>query len=73
MKTNYWIQKTKMKKGALSKQLGVPMKENIPKDVLKRVVEADIGKKVTVPKGKVTVTRLMKRRAVMASTLKRFK
>lgn len=73
MKTKKWIQKTKMKKGALSRQLGVPVAKNIPIKVLDRVVKAEIGTKVMVPKGKVTVTRLMKKRAVMARTLKGIK
>lgn len=73
MKAKKWIQRTKIKKGALSKQIGVPVSKNIPIKVLNKIVKADIGTKVTVPKGRVTVTRLMKRRAVMARTLKSIK
>lgn len=73
MRVKKWIQKTKMKKGSLSRQLGVPVKENIPVGVLNKVVKAKVGTKVMVPKGKVTVTKLMKRRAVFAKTLKGLK
>jgi hypothetical protein len=68
-----WIQKAKIKKGALSRQLGIPIEKKIPITVLNKVVKAKIGTKVRVPKGKITVTRLIKRRAVMAKTLKLIK
>jgi hypothetical protein len=72
-KIKKWIQSSRLKKGALSRQLGVPIAKNIPITVLNKVVKAKIGTRVLVPKGKVTVTRLMKRRAVMAKTLKLIK
>jgi len=34
-----WIQSIKMKKGALSKQLGVPEKKDIPMSKLKKAVK----------------------------------
>jgi hypothetical protein len=40
---NKWIQRTHMKKGALSKQLGVPLKKNIPVTLLNKIVSAKAG------------------------------
>jgi hypothetical protein len=68
-----WIQKTGIKKGALSKQIGVPIEKNIPMKVLNKITSTEVGRTVTVPKGKVKVTLLLKRRAVMAKNLKKIK
>jgi hypothetical protein len=70
---NKWIQKTKMKKGTLSRQIGIPIAKNIPMGLLNKIASTDIGKSVVVPKGRITVTRKLKRRAVMARNLKRIK
>lgn len=71
-----WIQNAlkKGKKGALSRQLGIQQKENIPFTLLRKIKYAEIGDKVHNPTGKgkrwITVTRLMKQRAVCALNLK---
>lgn len=69
-----WIQKTKIKKGALSRQLGIPEEENIPGTLLDKVVEAKPGQTITNPtkegKRRIKVTRLMERRAILARNLK---
>ena len=78
-KKKFWIKTAlaKRKKGALSRQLGIPEEENIPITLLKAIRDADIGKMVHNPttKGKrrIKTTRLLKRRAVLALTLKRMK
>lgn len=73
-KVNKWIQKTGLKKGALSKQLGIPEEENLPKTFLRKIVEAKPRERVINPtkigKSSVKVTRLMERRSIMALTLK---
>jgi len=70
-----WIQKAVKKPGALSRQLGIPVEENIPKTLLEKIAKAPIGAVIKNPtkKGKreIKVTRLLKRRAVLALTLKR--
>lgn len=57
-------------KGLFHKQLGVPVKQRIPKTLVKEIVETPIGKKVRNPtkigKKSMKVTRLMKQRAVFA-------
>jgi len=74
-----WIQEAihKGRKGALSRQLDIPEKDNIPVALLRVIKYADIGEMVHNPtsKGKkwIKVTRLLKRRAVMAMTLKGLK
>lgn len=69
MKNKRWIQKAKLKKGTLSRQLGIPEKDNIPIALLEKVKKANVGTKV---KGR-TVTMLMKKRANLALNLKRMK
>ena len=72
-----WIQQAvkKSKKGALSRQLGIPEEKNIPATLLNRIKAAEIGETVRNPcetgKQHVKVTRLLKKRAVLASTLKK--
>jgi hypothetical protein len=70
-----WIQKAGLKKGALSRQLGIPEKENIPFSFLDEIVRSPIGSVVVNPttagKKRIKVTLLLKRRAVMALNLKR--
>ncbi len=76
-KKNLWIQSAKLKKGTLSRQLGIPIEENIPVTLLKRIRDSDIGEVVRNPtkKGKkqFRVTKLLKRRSVLALTLKGIK
>jgi hypothetical protein len=57
-KVNKWIQKAKPKPGALHKQLGYPVGQPIPPQVLQKGYTAKVG---TQLHGK-TVTPLMKRR-----------
>jgi hypothetical protein len=70
-----WIQQAlrKQKKGSLSRQLGIPEEKNIPVTLLNKIKAADIGDTVKNPcetgKSRVKVTRLLKKRAVLASTL----
>lgn len=68
---SYWIQKTGVKKhkGALHRQLSVPIGNKIPKHFLTDISKAKIGTKVRGHK----VTHLLKRRAVLAETFRRYK
>ena len=70
-----WIQKVAIKEGALSRQLGIPEAENIPVTLLKAIKKAHIGDTVQNPtqsgKRKIKVTLKIKRRAVLALTLKK--
>ena len=70
----FWIQKTHMKKGTLSNQLGIPIKQNIPVRLLRKIRIAKIGTTITNPTDsgikKIKVTRVLKKRVVLASTLK---
>lgn len=75
--TARWIQKTGLKKGTLSRQLGIPEEENIPITLLEKIRRAEIGAVVRNPtktgKRRIKVTRKLKRRAVLALTLKRMR
>lgn len=66
-----WIQKAKVKKGALSKQLGVPEKDRIPISLLEKIQSAEVGTKIKNGKKVITVTRLLKHRSNFALTMKR--
>lgn len=73
---DYWIQKAELKPGALSRQLKIPEKENIPMRLLDKIISAKSGQTIrnTTGKGKRTikVTRLLERRAIAAKKLKEF-
>ena len=73
-KVNKWIQKIHLKKGSLSKQLGVPVAKDIPVTLLKKIQSAKKGSVVTNPgklgKKKVTATGLLKKRVNLAINLK---
>ena len=72
-----WIQSAELKEGALSRQLNIPISENIPVTLLKAIRDSDIGTIIKNPtkmgKQETTVTPLLKRRVVLALTLKGFK
>lgn len=68
-----WIQDTKMKKGALHKQLSYDEDEKIPAGILKKIVDGEVGSKVKIKGEEHTITALMKKRANMAQTLKGLK
>lgn len=72
--TDKWMQKAfkEHTKGSLHRQLKVPHKEKIPKELLTKVKETPIGEKVAVD-GHVKVTRLLKKRATLAHTARFFK
>ena len=70
-----WI--PKLKKGVLSRQLGIPEKKNIPITLLNRIASAPIGATIKNPtktgKRRIKVTSKLKKRAVLARTLKRIR
>ncbi len=69
-----FIQKLKLKKGSLSKQLGIAEKDKIPFKLLNKIIKAKAGDTITNPsqvgKRKIKVTRLIERRSILAKTLK---
>jgi len=72
-----WIQSAKLKEGTLSRQLDIPIEDNIPVTLLKTIRDTEIGETIKNPtktgKRQFKVTRLLNRRAVLALTLKGFK
>lgn len=72
--TYKFIQNAHLKKGTLSRQLGIPIKKNIPNKLLNKISRTKIGKTISNPsslgKRKLRVTRTLKKRAVLAKTLK---
>lgn len=68
-----WIQKAGIKRGALSRQLGIPEKKNIPMSLLNKIVKSKPGKTVKFGSRKIKVTRKLERRAIMARNLKRLR
>jgi len=71
-----FIKKAKLKPGALSRQLGIPEKDNIPFTLLEKIKKAEIGKTIKNPtksgKREIKVTKKLKKRVVLALTMKRF-
>ena len=69
-----WIPQD-LKRGALSRQLGIPEEKNIPFTLLEKIRRTKIGERIRNPtktgKRLIRVTRLLKKRAVLALTLKR--
>lgn len=78
-KKNLWIQDavSKHKKGSLHRQLEVPQDHKIRKTLLVKIKHAEIGDKIRNPaktgKSQIKVTRLLKKRAVLAHTLRELK
>jgi hypothetical protein len=72
-----WIQKAGIKKGALSRQLDIPIAKDIPMRLLDKIVRAKAGDVITNPsklgKRRIKVTHLLERRAILARNLKRMK
>jgi len=66
-----WIQRIDMKEGALHRQLGIPADKKIPVRLLQKIKNAEIGDKVRWGNKTYKVTRLLKKRAVLALTLKK--
>jgi hypothetical protein len=64
-------------KGGLSRQLGIPIRKNIPKTLLNKVIKAKAGQTIVNPtktgKKRVKVTRLLERRAILARTLRKLR
>lgn len=71
-----FIKKAIKRPGALSRQLKIPIKKNIPMTLLNKIVKAKAGQTIRNPtkigKRRIKVTRLLERRAILARTLKRF-
>ena len=72
-----FIQKAHLKKGALSRQLGIKESNNIPLMLLDKIIKAKAGQSIKNPtkKGKavIKVTRLLERRAIFAKNMKNFR
>lgn len=66
--------KLNLKKGSLSRMLGIPEKDNIPLTLLRKIVKTETGMIIRNPtksgKRKIKVTRLLKKRASFALTVK---
>ncbi len=72
-----WIQKIRLKKGALHKQLGIPQDQKIPLSLLNKIIAAKPGDTITNPSNKgrkrIKITRVLEKRANLARNLKNIK
>ncbi len=70
-----WIQKAVNKPGTLHRQLQIPEDKKIPVVLLDKIIKAKAGDVIVNPtkigKGKIKVTRLLERRAILARNLKK--
>ena len=75
--TKYWIQHAKPKKGALSRQLGIPISANIPISLLVKIKKSPLNIYIPLPsisnKKRIKITRLLKKRANFALNVKRLR
>lgn len=62
--------KIEIKKGALSKQLGIPIEKDIPKGLLRKLKKMKVGGETEYKGKKIKITRLLKQRVNLAMTLK---
>ncbi len=73
--TRKFIRKAIKKPGSLSRQLGIPIKENIPVTLLNKIIKAKPGQIIINPattgRRRIKVTRKLERRAILAKTLKK--
>ena len=72
-----FIKKANLKEGALSRQLGIPIKRNIPINLLNKIAMAKIGQRIRNPTKSgnriIPVTSKLKKRSVFARNLKNFR
>ena len=62
-----------IKEGTLSKQLNIPVKDNIPMSLLRRLVKVENGSKFMHQGKEKKMTPLLKKRVTLAITLKSLK
>ena len=55
-----------LKKGALSKTLGIPEEKNIPKSLLQKIKKAEVGTTMEYKGKKIKVTKLLQKRVNFA-------
>lgn len=69
-----FIAKANLKKGALRSQLQIPTNKLIPMSLIEKVSRSKVGKTITNPsligKKTIKVTKLLKKRSILARTLK---
>jgi len=69
-----WIQKIRLKKGVLHRQLGIPSDKKIPMALLNKIIKAKPGDVISNPsvlgKKKIKVTSVLEKRANLARNLK---
>ena len=81
MPKKYWIQRAIKKRGSLEEymalKLGIPKSEKIPEDILRKIANANVNSRISVEyrgvRKRVVVTRLLKKRAVLALTLRKLR
>jgi hypothetical protein len=69
----FWLKKLHLKKGRLSRQLGIPERDVIPKTLLKEIIRAKTGDVLHYQGKRIPVTELLTRRSNLALTLKRMR
>lgn len=72
-RTERWMQKLKLKKGALRKQLGIKAGQKIPMATLNKILKTEIGEKISINGKTIKVTSTLKKRANLAKIFKSVK
>jgi hypothetical protein len=72
-----WIQKLRLKKGVLHKELGISLDKKIPMSLLNEIISAKAGQTIRNPtktgKRRIHVKMFLKKRANLARNLKNIK
>jgi hypothetical protein len=66
-----WIQKAIKRKSSLRKSLHIPEGQKIPEGTLKQIKEKQVGSHIQSHGRSVPVTRTLKKRGTLATTLRR--
>lgn len=70
---NYWVRKIGYKKGTLHKQLGISKDKKLPEQLLKKIMNSDVGDKIIYNKKKIKITPLLKKRVNLAINLRKIR
>jgi hypothetical protein len=69
----YWVKKIGYKKGTLHHQLGIPKDKKLSGSLLKKIMKAKVGNKISYNQKKILITGLLKKRVNLAVNLRKMK
>ncbi|MBS3079829.1 hypothetical protein J4218_06920 [Candidatus Pacearchaeota archaeon] len=70
---SYWLKEIIFRKGSLHRQLGIKENKKLPVSLLKKIMNANVGGKISYNKKSILVTYLLKKRVNLALNLRKIK